>query len=148
VFPDRIDLSLLAQSVLSQLTVPDGIEVLVEDSDSVALGDPVRVRQIIRNLLTNAFRYGSSPITVSVARTEDLASLDVHDSGMGIPDADRDRIFEAYGRAESSRTVKASVGLGLALSRRLAQLMDGSLTYVDGDGATFRLTLPLPNTDA
>jgi signal transduction histidine kinase len=148
VFPDRIDLSLLAQSVLSQLTVPDGIEVLVEDSDSVALGDPVRVRQIIRNLLTNAFRYGSSPITVSVARTEDVASLDVHDSGMGIPDADRDRIFEAYGRAESSRTVKASVGLGLALSRRLAQLMDGSLTYVDGDGATFRLTLPLPNTDA
>jgi len=148
VFPDRIDLSLLAQSVLSQITVPEGVEVLVEDSDSVAFGDPVRVRQIIRNLLTNAFRYGSSPITVSVARANDVASLDVHDSGMGIPTADRDRIFEPYGRAESSQTVKASVGLGLALSRRLAELMDGSLTYVEAEGATFRLTLPLPRTES
>jgi len=147
VFPDRIDLSLLAQSVLSQITVPDGVEVLVEDSDSVAFGDPVRVRQIIRNLLTNAFRYGSSPITVSVSREDDVAMLDVHDSGIGIPTIDRDRIFEPFGRAESSRTVKASVGLGLALSRRLAGLMDGSLTYVEGEGTTFRLTLPLPSTE-
>lgn len=147
VFPDRIDLSLLAQSVLSQITVPEGVEVLIEDSDSVAFGDPVRVRQIIRNLLTNAFRYGSSPITVSVSRTDDVASLDVQDSGIGIPTADRVRIFEPYGRAESSQTVKASVGLGLALSRRLAELMDGSLTYVEAEGATFRLTLPLPNPE-
>lgn len=148
VFPDRIDLSLLAQSVLSQLTVPDGIEILVEDSDSVAYCDPVRVRQIIRNLLTNAFRYGSSPISVSVVQSDGTACLDVHDSGLGIPDAERERIFEPYGRAQSSRTAKASVGLGLALSRRLAQLMDGSLTYVEGDGSTFRLSLPLPDRPA
>ncbi len=148
VFPDRIDLSLLAQSVVAQIIVPQGMEVSVEDSDSVALGDPVRVRQIIRNLLTNAFRYGMSPITVSVAQTDGWATLDVQDCGPGIPDADRERIFEPYGRAESSRTDKASVGLGLALSRRLARLMDGSLTYVEGDGATFRLSLPLPGIES
>jgi signal transduction histidine kinase len=147
VFPDRIDLSLLAHSVVAQLVIPEGVEVTVEDSDSVAFGDPVRVRQIIRNLLTNAFRYGISPVTVSVAHTNGKATLDVRDSGPGIPDADRERIFEPYGRADSSRVVKASVGLGLTLSRRLARLMDGSLTYVEGDGATFRLSLPLPGAD-
>jgi len=147
VFPDRIDLSLLAQSVVAQISVPEGAEIAVEDSDSVAFGDPVRVRQIIRNLLTNAFRYGSSPITVSMGQINGTAVLDVRDSGSGIPDADRERIFEPYGRAESSRTVKASVGLGLALSRRLAELMDGELSYVEGDGATFRLSLPLPDTE-
>jgi signal transduction histidine kinase len=147
VFPDRIDLSLLAQSVVAQLIIPEGVEVAVEDSDSVAFGDPVRVRQIIRNLLTNAFRYGMSPITVSVAQDEGRAVLDVRDCGPGIPDVDRERIFEPYARADSSRTVKESVGLGLALSRRLARLMDGSLTYVEGDGATFRLSLPLPGVD-
>jgi signal transduction histidine kinase len=148
VFPDRIDLSLLAQSVVTQISVPEGVEVAVEDSDSVAFGDPVRVRQIIRNLLTNAFRYGSSPITVSVGQNNGTAFLDVRDSGSGIPDADRERIFEPYGRAESSRTVKASVGLGLALSRRLAELMDGELSYVQGDGATFRLSLPIPAAES
>lgn len=148
VFPDRIDLSLLAQSVVAQISVPEGVEVEVEDSDSVAFGDPVRVRQIIRNLLTNAFRYGSSPITVSVGQDNGTAFLDVRDSGSGIPDADRERIFEPYGRAESSRTHKASVGLGLALSRRLAELMDGELSYLQGDGATFRLSLPLPATES
>jgi signal transduction histidine kinase len=148
VFPDRIDLSLLAQSVVAQISVPEGVEIAVEDSDSVAFGDPVRVRQIIRNLLTNAFRYGSSPITVSVGQIDGAAFLDVGDSGSGIPDVDRERIFEPYGRAESSRTVKASVGLGLALSRRLAELMDGELTYVQGDGATFRLSLPLPGAES
>ena len=148
VFPDRIDLSLLAQSVVAQISVPDGVEIAVEDSDSVAFGDPVRVRQIIRNLLTNAFRYGATPITVSVGQNNGTAFLDLQDSGSGIPDADRERIFEPYGRSESSRTVKASVGLGLALSRRLAELMDGELIYVEGEGATFRLSLPLPDAES
>jgi two-component system sensor histidine kinase MtrB len=147
VFPDRIDLSLLARSVVTQLIVPEGVEVAVEDSDSVAFADPVRVRQIIRNLLTNAFRYGVSPISVSVAQSDGKAVLDVRDCGPGIPRVDRETIFEPYGRADSSRTVKTSVGLGLALSRRLARLMDGSLTYMEGDGATFRLSLPLPKVE-
>lgn len=144
VFPERIDLSLLAQSVLSQMVVPAQSNVTVDDEGCVALADPVRVRQIIRNLFTNAFRYGASPITVSVGRHDGYAFLDVHDVGLGIPDEDRERIFEPYERSDSSRIVKSSVGLGLALSRRLAELMDGSLTYIRGEGATFRLTVPLP----
>jgi signal transduction histidine kinase len=147
VFPDRIDLSLLAQSVVAQLTIPDGVDVEVEDADFIAFGDPVRVRQIIRNLLSNAFRYGMSPISVSASLTGEVVTLDVKDSGPGIPSADRERIFEQYRRADTSRTVETSVGLGLALSRRLARLMNGTLTYVDGSGTTFRLSLPRPSGD-
>ena len=145
VFPERIDLSLVAQSVVSQMVIPEGIEVVVEDEGCVAIADPVRVRQIIRNLLANAFRYGGSPIAVSVGHDDDHAFLDVHDAGSGIPDEDRELIFEPYERSDSSRTFKSSVGLGLALSRRLAELMDGGLTVIDGDGATFRLAVPLPH---
>lgn len=145
VFPERIDLSLVAQTVLSQMVVPEGNEVTIQDEGCVAIADPVRVRQIIRNLLTNAFRYGASPITVSVGHDNGHAFLDVHDAGSGIQGNDRDRIFEPYERSESSRTIKSSVGLGLALSRRLAELMDGDLTYIEGDGATFRLSVPLPS---
>lgn len=144
VFPERVDLSLLAQSVLSQLSVPDDWEINIDDTDFVAYADPVRVRQVIRNLLSNAVRYGASPVTVSFERTETMAYVNVHDCGTGISDDDRERIFQPYGRAASSRTVKASVGLGLTLSRRLSQLMGGSLTYVEGTGSTFHLALPLP----
>jgi signal transduction histidine kinase len=88
-----------------------------------------------------------SPISVSVSLTGEVVTLDVKDSGPGIPSADRERIFEPYRRADTSRTVETSVGLGLALSRRLARLMNGTLTYVDGSGTIFRLSLPRPSDE-
>lgn len=147
VFPERIDLALLTQSVISHLAVPESVTVRIDDVDSVAYADPVRVRQIVRNLLTNAFRYGGPTITATYGSDGTSAWVDIHDDGVGIPEAERKAIFEPYGRSRSSTTVKASVGLGLTLSRRLAELMDGSLDYVDGDGTTFRLSVPLPTPE-
>ena len=57
---------------------------------------------------------------------------------------DRETVFLPYGRSASGSRAKSSIGLGLTVSRRLAELMDGSLEYVVGEGATFRLTLPRP----
>jgi signal transduction histidine kinase len=147
VFPERVDLALLSQSVLSHLSVPDGVAVLIEDAPSVAYADPVRVRQIIRNLLTNAFRYGGAEIVVRFHNDEDRSYVDVHDNGDGINEEDQSAIFDPYGRAQTGNTVKASVGLGLTLSRRLAGLMGGRLEYIDGPGGTFRLGVPLPKGD-
>jgi signal transduction histidine kinase len=144
VFPERVDLALLARNVVNHLTIPDGTTVDIDDADSVAFADPVRVRQVLRNLLTNAFRYGGNSVTVTFGCDEDRSWVDVHDDGDGIPDEDRDAIFEAYGRSSTGRSVKASVGLGLTLSRRLADLMGGSLTHLDGSGCTFRLAVPQP----
>jgi signal transduction histidine kinase len=142
VFPERTDLSLLAASVATSLTVPDTVSLVVEDHPSAAYADPVRVRQVIRNLLTNAMRYGGTNVIVSFGTDEGLAYLDVHDDGHGIPAHDLEAVFEPYGRAASSRTVPGSVGLGLTLSKRLSELMGGSLSYVAGEGCTFRLTVP------
>jgi len=143
VFPETVDLSLLAHNVLADLPVPDGVSVSVADGPAAAFADPVRVRQIVRNLLTNAFRYGGPEVDISFDETDGRAFLEVHDDGQGIGPEDRDAVFLPYGRASGVATHKASVGLGLALSRRLAGLMDGSLDYVEGDGGTFRLGLPM-----
>lgn len=144
VFPERIDLSLLTRTLVEHLNVPDTHAVAVDDVTSVAYGDPMRVRQVVRNLLTNAFRYGGPKVSITFGTAGTYAWVDVHDDGDGIAEDDRETVFEPYGRARSGKRVAASVGLGLALARRLARLMGGDLTLEDGAGCTFRLTVPLP----
>jgi signal transduction histidine kinase len=142
VFPERTDLALLTASVVSHLTVPDDIELLVDDQASAAFADPVRIRQVIRNLLTNAMRYGGKHVRVTFGSDGEATFLDVVDDGPGIPDHDLESIFEPYGRSSSGRVSPGSVGLGLTLSKRLSELMGGSLTYIPSSGCTFRLTVP------
>lgn len=109
-----------------------------------AQGDPLRVRQILRNLLTNAARYGGDQVTVEVGSNESTAWLAVIDNGAGVPPRDADRIFVSYQRSDNAVQQPKSVGLGLSVSRKLARLMHGDLTYGRVDGSTrFELSLPL-----
>ena len=109
-----------------------------------AVGDPVRVRQIIRNLLSNAIRYGGDKITVEIVGHGDKTLIAVKDNGPGIPSSERDRIFEPYQIAHDPGSQPSSVGLGLAVARRLARLMDGELTYRrTAHLSVFELRLPL-----
>lgn len=142
VFPQRTDLSLLAASVASLLAVPEGVDLVVDDVPSAAFADPVRVRQVVRNLLTNAMRYGGKHVRVTFGSGDGRTYLDVSDDGPGIPQHDLEAIFEPYGRSASSQVVLGSVGLGLTLSKRLAELMGGSLSYMPSEGCTFRLVVP------
>jgi signal transduction histidine kinase len=143
VFPERTDLSQLAAKVASRLSIPPDVTVSVDDTSSVAFADPVRIRQIVRNLLTNAIRYGGKNVQVSFGSGGASSWIDVFDDGPGIPDHDLEAIFEPYGRATASTVVPGSVGLGLTLSKRLAELMGGSLSYVVSEGCTFRLNVPM-----
>lgn len=105
--------------------------------------DPHRMRQIVRNLLTNAERYGGETV-IAVGRVEGTtAYLEIRDNGAGIPQKLRASVFDPYERAEPGPGLTASVGLGLTISRSLASLMDGDLTYdyVDGN-SVFTLSLP------
>ncbi len=118
-----------------------GIDVTFEDCRVV--GDPARVRQIIRNLVTNALRYGGPSIAVEVRGAGDLCHVTVADDGAGIAPEDRERVFEPFKQAADGRHVAASVGLGLPISRLLAERMGGSLVYrFEGDRSLFDLTLP------
>jgi PAS domain S-box-containing protein len=111
-------------------------------------GDPSRVRQILRNLISNAFRYGGQHIRVTTYNSDSMACVAVTDDGAGVPAGERDRIFEPYQRASNREGLTASIGLGLAVSRKLASLMEGGLTYRYHDGnSVFELALPLAGGD-
>ncbi len=84
--------------------------------------DGRRSRQILRNLLTNADRYGGDVVSVHSCSPiwQGMIQIEVRDNGEGDPSPLRDRVFEPYGRAGSSSAQPASVGLGLSVARRLA----------------------------
>jgi signal transduction histidine kinase len=121
-----------------------GMQVGLPDEDLPAevMADPRRVRQILRNLLTNAQRYGGPERRVTAGSIRDQAWLEVRDNGVGVPDEDAEHIFEPYVTGQSG--AHGSVGLGLAVARQLAELMGGSLHYERSAAETvFRLQLPL-----
>ncbi len=108
------------------------------------VSDPRRVRQVLLNLLSNAIKFGEGkPIHVTCKQTgERGVEIAVIDEGVGIAPEDIPRIFEEFVQVSESK--QPGTGLGLPISRRLAQLLDGSLTVwsTPGQGSTFRLTLP------
>jgi len=108
------------------------------------VSDPRRVRQVLLNLLSNAIKFGEGkPIRVTCKQTEEHGvEIAVIDEGVGIASEDIPRIFEEFVQVSESK--QPGTGLGLPISRRLAQLLDGSLTVCStpGEGSTFRLTLP------
>jgi len=109
-----------------------------------AAGDPERVRQVLRNLVSNALRYGGDTIRVEVTSEEAIAKVLVCDNGTAIPEEDRQKIFQPYQRARNTRGLTESLGLGLAISRQLAQLMGGDLACRNNGGESiFEFTLPI-----
>ncbi len=108
------------------------------------VSDPRRVRQVLLNLLSNAIKFGEGkPIRVLCKQTDAKGvEIDVVDLGVGIANDDISRIFEEFVQVSESK--QPGTGLGLPISRRLAQLLDGSLTVVStlGEGSAFRLILP------
>ena len=124
-----------------------GSELALEYTGEPAtvITDPRRVRQILLNLLSNAIKFGEGkPITVDCRPRDDGGvEIDVTDRGIGIPVEDHDKIFDEFVQL-SQPNQHQGTGLGLPISRRLAQLLDGSLTVrsIPGEGSTFRLSLP------
>ena len=137
-----MDVAPAVAAVLSALPERNGAEIRSDLAPVQALADPTRVRQIVRNLVTNALRYGGRTITVSTGQRSDEVYIRVHDSGPGIQEGQRERIFEPYESVHEAVGTPGSVGLGLTISRKLARLLGGDLTYDVVDGSVFELTLP------
>ena len=110
------------------------------------LGSPDELRRIVRNLLDNAVTHARSRVELRVVAEEGQVRLDVVDDGPGVPDAERERVFERFHRGDPARTRGApGTGLGLAIARGLAERAGGSIELVDEHepGAVFTLTLPI-----
>ncbi len=118
------------------------IPVEVEADHTTVLADPRRTRQILRNLLSNAVRYGGDDIRIKVRPGKSAVEVLVCDDGEPLDPEESQRIFESYERG-SGLLDSRSVGLGLSVARKLAGLMNGYLVYEhDGQYSKFIITLP------
>jgi two-component system sensor histidine kinase BaeS len=112
------------------------------------VGDPVRLRQVVRNLLDNAIRYtpAGGAIHVTLHGEAGEACLQVIDNGSGIAAADLPYIFDSFYRTDEARNrQQGGTGLGLAIARRWSNVHAGRITVASqlGLGSTFTLWLPL-----
>jgi signal transduction histidine kinase/CheY-like chemotaxis protein len=134
-----------------------GIELVVESTVARRLmGDPSRVRQILLNLVGNAIKFteaGSVALRASYIPRNATAGhliLSVSDTGIGIPPAAMKRIFEPFLQADSSTTRRfGGTGLGLAITRRLVDLLEGTIEIESrlGVGTSFKVTLPMQTAE-
>jgi PAS domain S-box-containing protein len=148
---ESVDLSTLTREV-ARIVEPQaestGLELRIDDAGPLPLRtDPRKVRQILINLIGNAVKYGrKGTVAVTVgADAADAVFVKVTDNGPGIRGEDLDRIFEPFTQVDSSHSRRGSgVGLGLAISRRLARLLGGDVLVIStpGQGSTFTLRLP------
>jgi two-component system, OmpR family, sensor kinase len=144
-----LDLSELTMGIVSDympLVTRSGSEIKVLIKNGViALLDRMAVSEIVENLLSNAIKYGQhKPIEITLTATAQAAQLVVRDNGIGIDNKDIVRIFEPFERAVG-REVHSGFGIGLWLSRSLAELMGGSITVSaqPGAGSIFTVSLPI-----
>jgi signal transduction histidine kinase len=128
---------------------PDSV-VLLSPSEAIRADvDPLRLEQVLTNLIDNALKYGGQggPIAVELARNGQNAVISVRDHGPGIAVTDRDRIFERFFRGHGQNH-SSGMGLGLAISREIVVLHHGQIwcEFPDDGGARFVVTIPLEST--
>lgn len=144
------DLGALAAraAATAQLRHPGAIVVVQSPEPVTAAVDADRIVQVLSNLCDNAVNAGARTVRIDVARTADRssveASVDIVDDGPGVPEAERERVFQRLVRLDPARSGAGGSGLGLPIARGIAEAHGGRLELVapDGPGARVRLTLP------
>lgn len=120
---------------------------LPEDSLPVCFCDSLKISQALAILIDNALTYvpEGGVIRLSARQEASSVALFVSDNGPGIPDSEKDSVFQRFYRSDTSRNDKQHFGLGLCIAKEIALLHHGTLTILDtpGGGATFKLKLPL-----
>lgn len=121
---------------LGALVAEEAARVGAEASGSgVVQGDPALLRRMVRNLLENAGKYGAPPVRATV----DGPTLVVEDAGAGVPEAERERIWEPFYRPAGHRESEGGVGLGLALVREIARFHGGTAVLEGGSRFVVRV---------
>ena len=143
-------------SLLHEIAEAKGINLAVEYAAAAprqVIGDPVRVRQVLTNLVSNAIKFTSEGgVTLRVEPIDDEAvRISVIDTGIGIAAEKLEQIFVKFTQADASTTRRyGGTGLGLAISAELVELMGGDIAVssTPGEGSTFTVTLALPRSEA
>jgi signal transduction histidine kinase len=135
----------LAEAVREEVASREGV-ALDGDGPVELRGSRNQIRRVLGNLLDNARRHARDRVAVTLRTVPGWAVLQVTDDGAGVPEADRERVFERFVRLDDSRTRDdGGAGLGLAIARDIAVRHSGTLTVGEapGGGALFELRLPL-----
>ncbi len=146
----RVDLAAFAREELSQRT-RDRVEVHAELKSAEVAGSRSQLARVLGNLLNNAQRHARSRVTVTTRSDGSWAVLEVADDGSGVPEGERERIFERFVRLDDARTRdEGGAGLGLAIARDVAARHGGTLVVREAPsgGALFELRLPGPQSSA
>ena len=144
--PARIDLSHAVREAVTAHQAAEPVPVAVIAPDQAdALADPAHLLLILGNLLANATKYGSPPITVTVTNRRDQILINVTDRGEGVPDDFVPHLFDRFARADTGVAITANgTGLGLYLVRQLANAGGLDVSYQPNrpTGATFTVSVP------
>lgn len=145
---ERVDLLAIAAEEAARAEVP--LQWQGGDAAQAQIhGDARLLRRLLRNLLENAVRYGGSGVEITLTAQDGSLQVRVLDRGPGVPQAERERVFEPFYRSSSASEASGGVGLGLALVRSIAQQHGGSVRCLPRDeidgasGACFELKLPI-----
>lgn len=127
------------------LAAKRGLSLAIRPSDQVIVSDSLMLRRILQNLLANALRYTrKGGVLMGARRRGDRILIEVHDTGPGIPETQRQAIFNEFQRGESSAGDDAGFGLGLSIVRRFAIVLGHDIRLASriGRGSTFAVTVP------
>ncbi len=126
---------------------PVDVEVVVHDSPVFIVADPVKVRQILTNLTSNAAKFTDrGRIVLSLSTEREEIKISVSDTGIGIKEDDLNRLFKAFSQLEDAKTKRyEGTGLGLTITKNLLDLLGGSISISSkfGEGTTFEVYLPV-----
>ncbi|MGF1617346.1 MAG: sensor histidine kinase [Acidimicrobiia bacterium] len=143
---EEVDPQVEVDKVLAPLGA-QGIEVHARVASGSVTADRGRLRQVLRNLVSNAIKHGRAPIAIKGLVRDGRYHLEVIDNGPGVPSELEERLFARYIHQGRDALLAGSVGLGLSISLLLTRRMGGDLTYVGGDVTRFIIDLGLWEED-
>ncbi len=141
--PSPFDLRVLCEQVITDQDPDDRIQFECGEKECAMIGDPLRLRQALENLLANALKYSDQEVVVGLTKLPQSYQIEVKDRGIGIPAPERERVFEPFFRA-SNTGGKPGQGLGLSIVKTCIEQFAGQIEFASevGKGTTFKIELP------
>ncbi|MCH2032151.1 MAG: ATP-binding protein [Tenacibaculum sp.] len=141
-----IDLHEIVESIIETIHVPKHVNVIIPERLPIAEGDKFRLHQLFQNLISNAVKYAKDvdgEVSITYETKQDHWEFQISDNGKGIPEKYHKKVFGIFETLDDHQN---STGIGLSIVKKIVDLFEGTIwvTSIEGEGATFHFTLPIP----